>query len=91
MKVSKNRPNVWTQYTDDYGWHSRLWYHGSPLPLWVHRVARPKRGPAFRWYVTQEPEGQLDLALVSDQGRFLFNDLFQARDLARSVAARLYT
>jgi len=90
MTDKRTWPNIWTQYTDANGWHSQLWYKGRGLPLWVHRVRNPRNGKAYKWYVTQEPEGLLELALVSDHGRFLFSDLFKARTLARSVAARLH-
>ena len=85
------RPSKWSQYTDANGWHSQLYYHGEPLPLWVHRFHRPGRSPTGRFFVTQEPEGQLALALVDDNGRSVFNDLFKARNLARVTAAQFYT
>lgn len=89
MSGSKNTsPNVWTQYRDSTGWHSQLYYMGQALPVWIHRLDKPGARP--RWYVTQEPTGDPDHALVDHNGRFMFNDLFKARNLARTFARHTY-
>lgn len=79
-------PTCWAEYTDQNGWHCRLYYCGRPLELWVHRVDHLKRGQRYRWYVTQEPEGHLDQAVCNLHGRQLFNDIFEAKKLAKYLA-----